>query len=398
MRSVGYLVIGLFVLPTALTAVADPSSQAGAVGDASLIEVRPIQPEVNELAPSDHLLVDRQNHATQANYSESCCSTSNHGFFVVADYLNWRTTNSTSPYAGSLTRPAAGTLNGGLPVVTGHSLTSQLLETSFDRGGGFRINLGYQLPNEWFSGFRYTMFSANGRSSIGDATLDTDNVLANRLDRNLANIVLDLSFDDGEADFASQSLSIGYDTYDLEIGRYLNLSGGRTSLKVLSGLRFANIQQSSIVNYSNLENATTRFADTTEAIGMSAWGIRSGIEANVAVTQKVSIFARTAASMLYADITASRTDRQQSPTSVGLRSVSNDISSFVPVSEVSAGGRYQRNNLCLALGYDAAHWFNVVQSTDAIFQDDVDGATNGYRNQRGLLSFDGFLAEFSYRY
>lgn len=357
-----------------------------------------VSPVQAELAQPEFSLAGHRSRPGATACSSACGSNVCGGFFAAADYMYWRPTNSITPYAGTLVRPDAGSTVGSLPVYLPASLSSQLMETNFGRDNAFRINFGYEFANQWYSGFRYTFFSADGYSSIGDATADSNSVLANRLDRSLANYVLSSSFDDGEVDFASQSLDIDYNTYDLEIGRYLNLNCDRTRLKVFSGLRFADIDQSSWINYQDLEGATTRISDTVETIGMNAWGLRSGFEANRALGRRFSVFTRASASILYAEFTATRSDVQQGFGSAGVRSVSNDIDGFVPVTDLSAGGRFQRGNLCLALGYDVSHWFNMVQGTDAIFQEDIDGNTNGYRNDRGLLSFDGVMAEVSYRY
>lgn len=318
---------------------------------------------------------------------ESCCG----GLFVTADYLYWRATQNATPYAGSASHPS-GSIDD-LPINSGASLTSELVDTRYDRNSAFRINFGYMMSDCWDIGFRYTYFRTNGFSSLGDASLDTDSVLANRLDRNLANLVLDSTFDDGYVDFASQSISLRYSTYDLELGRYLRLNSRRLAVRALGGFRFAEINQNSQITYQSISGNSFLTSDTTESIGMSAWGLRVGGETHYLVGWGFSAFARGYASLLYADFDTQRIDLQKSSTAAGIRDITDGFQHLVPVAELNLGLRWQRGGFYVAGGYDMANWFNMVQGIDATLQDDVDGTSNNYRIDRRDLSLDGFFVE-----
>lgn len=313
------------------------------------------------------------------------------GLFITGDYLYLRATQNATPYAGSVLRPT-GTIDN-LPINANASLTSELLDTRYDRHSAFRIHLGYMLPSCWDFGVRYTYFRTTGNSTLGDPTLDSDAVLANRLDRNMANLVVNANFDDGYCDFAAQALSLRYSTYDLELGRYLQLNSRRLAVRALGGFRFAEINQVSRINYVNIENNGYFSADTDETMWMTAWGMRAGAEAHYLVGWGFSVFARGSGSLMYADFDTSRIDLQKTPTSVGIRTITDGFQHMVPVAELNLGARWQYGGFYISGGYDMINWFNMVQGIDATLQDDVDGTSNNYRIDRRSLGLDGFFVE-----
>lgn len=329
--------------------------------------------------------------ASGVAYEESCGDCCRGRLFVAMEYMYWQASRDATPYAGTLTRPS-GTA-GGLPINSSSSLVSQLSDTSYSRTGGFRANIGYMMCDRWDIGFRYTYFYTHGASSLGDPTVDTNSVLANRYDRNLANLILDTSFDDGEVDFASQRLRLDFDTYDIELRRQLCFDSQRLAARVMGGIRFAEIDQVSQISYYSLEGGNLLSADTDETMAMHGAGILAGGEAHYLMGWGTSCFARGAVSLLYANFDVTRTDLQTSATSAGIRSLSDTYQNIVPVVELNVGIRWQRGRFFAAGGYDFANWFNMVQGMDAINQDDVDGTTNSYRLENGSLSFDGLFAE-----
>ena len=328
---------------------------------------------------------------------ESCCEDSCPGrVFGGMEYLYWQATRDATPFAGTLSRPS-GTIHG-LPIDSGVSLVSTLRDADYGRNSGFRANIGYRMTDRCDIGFRYTYFYTNGASMLGDPNVDADLVLANRLDRNLANSILDQSFDDGEADFASQRIRLNLNIYDIEIRRRLRLNSQRFGAHFMGGFRFAEIDQASQIIYQNLESGILLRADTDETMDMCAAGLMFGGDVEYQMGWHTSIFARGAVSLLYANFDVSRLDVQTSATEAGVRSISDSFQSFVPVLELNVGVRWQRGRFHAAAGYNVAHWFDMVQGLDAINQDDVDGATNSYRVERSGLSFDGFFAEAGLRF
>ena len=311
--------------------------------------------------------------------------------FFSLEYLYWQATNDATAYTGTLSRPS-GTING-LPISSSASLISTLQDTSYEHNGGFRVNLGYQMSDCWNIGFRYTYFDTSGNSSVGDATVDSNAFLANRLDRSLADDILDTSFDDGETDFASQRTSLDFNTYDIELRRQFRFNSKRLVVGILGGIRFSQIDQASQIRYQNLESGNLLTADTDETMDMHATGLRVGGETHYLLGWNTSIFARGSVALMYANFDVSRRDIQTSATAAGIRSISDNFENVVPVTELNIGVRWQRGRFYVAGGYDIATWFDMAQGMDAINQDDVDGTTNSYRIERGNLSFDGFFAE-----
>ena len=326
---------------------------------------------------------------------DTCCSGCSR-WSVTMQYLDWRASRDVTPYAGTLDRPS-GTIQG-LPIDTGSSFYSTLFETNYSRSGGLRLDIAYAVHDNWDIGFRYTNFDTSGNSAFGDPTQDTNAYLANRLDRSLANVILDTSFDDGETDFASQHIGINANVYDIEIRRHFRFHSPRVSARMLGGFRFAQIDQDSEIRYQNLESGNLLTADTSEALGMSAAGLYFGGETRCYVGWNTSLFARGAASLLYADFDTSRLDVQTGNTEAGIRSISDSSQKAIPVLELDVGARWQYGRFHVACGYDISTWFNMIQALDAINQDDVDGATNSYRIERGDLTFDGFFAEVGVRF
>ncbi|MGD9126571.1 MAG: Lpg1974 family pore-forming outer membrane protein, partial [Planctomycetia bacterium] len=263
----------------------------------------------------------------------------------------------------------------------------------YDHDSGFRFNFGYKMNDSWNLGFRYTYFHTNGTTELGDPTVDSKSVLANRLDRSLADDILDAAFDDGEADYASQHISLDFDTYDLELRRQLRFPSQRLAVNVSGGLRFATINQTSQISYQNFDGGNLLTANTDEVMKMNAAGLRVGAEAHYLLGWNVSLFARGAVSLMYGNINVSRQDVQLSATQAGIRTISDGFHTTIPVTELNVGLRWQRGRFFMATGYDMATWFDMVQGIDAIYQDDVDGTTNGYRIERGNLSLNGFFAE-----
>lgn len=328
---------------------------------------------------------------------DSCCGESRCGrVFGAMEYLYWQATRDVTPFAGTLSRPS-GTFQG-LPINSGASLVSELRDADYGRNSGFRANIGYCMTDRCDIGFRYTYFYTNGASSLGDPNLDTNSVLANRLDRSLADVILDAAFDDGEADFASQRIRLNLNIYDIEIRRRLRLNSKRFGAHLMAGFRFAEIDQASQISYQNLESGNLLRADTDETMDMSAAGLMFGGDVEYHMGWHTSIFARGAVSLLYANFDVSRLDLQTSATAAGVRLISDSFQSVVPVVELNVGARWQYGRFHVAAGYNIAHWFDMVQGLDAINQDDVDGATNSYRVERSGLSFDGFFAEAGLRF
>ena len=327
-----------------------------------------------------------------ASCGDLCGSTCRRSrFFGNVEYMYWQATRNATPYAGTMNR-VSGTI-GGVPISSSDSYNCNMNNTGYDRNSAFRLNFGYQISNRWDIGFRYTYFSTNGASSVGDPNVDSNLFLANKLDRSLADDILNHDFDDGVVDFASQRIGLDLNIYDLEIRRKLRLASSRFDIRLMGGFRFADIDQTSQIRYQSTDSGNMLSANVDETMGISAAGLRAGGEAYYFLGWRTSVFARGAVSLLFVNSDVYRQDLQLTDSDAGVRSISDSFQDVVPVLELNVGLRWQRGRFYVAGGYDIAHWFDMVQGLDAINQDDVDGATNSYRVERGNLSFDGFFVE-----
>ena len=312
------------------------------------------------------------------------------------DYLYWKATQDATAYAGTLTALSGAV--GGLAINSGVSYSSELQNTVYDNNSGLRVNLGYRMGDCWDVGFRYTHFNTDGFASLGDSSVHTGSVLANRLDHNLANTILNVDFDDGRVDFASQRIHLNFDNYDLELRRQLCFRSQRLAVHVMGGIRFSQIDQLSQIRYQYLNSETLLTADTNESVDMSAAGLRAGAEAHYLVGWNTSLFARGAVALMYGDFDITRRDVQTNATAAGVRSVTNNFYNTLPVVDLNVGVRWQRGRFYVVGGYDMSTWFDMPQGIDPIHQDDVDGSANAYRINRGNLSLSGFFAEAGVRF
>ena len=303
------------------------------------------------------------------------------GWLVDAEYLNWRTTRSSTPYSGTITFGA------------GSSYVNQLLETEYDHDSGFRFALGRQFANKLDIMFRFARFDNNGAHQVGDPTVDTDSIYANLIDRTLADDVLDRTFDDGHVDFAQESINLQYSVFDLEFAKTFCRS--TLSVRPFGGLRFAQIQQNSQVRYQNFTApAELDTYDLTSDVDMNSWGIRTGGQLDYELFNcGLSVFGRGAGSLMLADFRVHRTDvaSDQPSGTVASRDYLHGCTEIVPQLELAVGLRYERGCFFMSAGYELAYWFNMYQHLDIVGYDDVDGDTPPIRVDRGSLGLDGLF-------
>ena len=307
-------------------------------------------------------------------------------WLVEAEYLNWRTTRSSSPYSGTLA------------IGAGSSYVNQLLETEYDHDSGFRFAMGRQFANKMDIMFRFANFDNDGAHQVGDPTVDTNTIYANLIDRTLADNVLDRTFDDGHVDFAQEDINLQYSVYDLEFGKTFCRS--TLSARPFGGIRLAQIQQNAQVCYQNFTPAAGANPaeldtyDLTSNVDMNSWGIRTGGQVDYALFNcGLSVFGRGAGSLMLADFRVRRLDvaTDQPSGTVGSRDYQYGYTEIVPQLELAVGLRYERGSFFMAAGYELAYWFNMYQQLDIVGYDDVDGDTPPIRADRGSLGLDGFF-------
>jgi len=303
------------------------------------------------------------------------------GWLVEAEYLNWRTTRSSMPFAGVLAFGPNG------------SFINDVLDTEFGRDSGGRLALGGRHVNQWDLMFRFTYFQNHGAQQHGDAAVDSDTVFANLIDRSLTDRRLDRLFDDGRADFAREDISLQYCVYDLEFGR--TFVGPACSVRPFGGFRIADIQQGGRVLYQNFELPADLDAyDITSDVDMTAWGFLLGGQLDYRLFDSaLKVFGRGAGSLMLADFRVQRLDVATDGTT-GIseaRHHRHSYNAIVPQLELAVGLRYDRGCFFVAAGYEIAYWFNTYQHLDVVGYDDIEDNTTPIRTDRGHLGFDGFF-------
>lgn len=341
--------------------------------------------------------------ATDANghIQYECCAEPT--WLFEAGYINWRARRSRVPFSGRIRN--LGGMQNNLPV-DDDSYEVGLTETSFGKDSGYRVAVGRRNSEQWDMMFRYTNFSTFGGKAVGASpvTVDTDDVYANLIDRSLADEQIDNGdFDDGLCEFASESIDLRYDTYDLEFGKQFTTTN--ISARGFGGFRFGEISQSAYTAYVNLEGDDLDTYTLESNTDMHAWGFRAGGELNHCLGNSgISLFGRGAFSMMLAEFDVRRKDvafdADRDPNGdLEIRQYRHDYYSVVPVAELAAGLLYERGSWSIKAGYEFSNWFNLYQHLNMVGWDDVDGDdTVPVSIDRGDLSFDGWFVDAGYSY
>ena len=306
------------------------------------------------------------------------------GLMASFTWLNLRARRDSTPFSGIIQ------FENGSP---GDSFIAQLTDTEYNMDPAFRVDLGYQWQDRWDSKLRWTRFRNDGSEELGTVTQDNDNVYANMLDRSLVDDTLNHDFDDGVADFASQTLDLEYDVGDIELGRAWRI--GRFGMaRPFVGLRLARQRERADTYFANLEGADLDEYWLTQSNTLDAWGFRLGSEGRVQLGRSgLGVFGRSALSMMLANYRLYRDDRtlQGSSGNSEYRTYGQRYSTVLPVVELAAGVSYHRGPWFVSAGYEITNWFNMYQQLEVRGWDDVDGSTPQLVADRKDLSLDGWF-------
>lgn len=278
---------------------------------------------------------------------------------------------------------------GGNTPITGANIDndsySQTQESPELDGGGVRASIKALGANGWFSGVAYTGLFVDDTAALGSAGADTDSVVANLLDRSLADDGdLNGDFDEGEADFASDSVEVDQHVIDLTIGRKTTGSGP-VSRSWSAGLRLAAIDVDRDVIYQNLDGAadldTARIGLQSEMRGIgptvtTGWALR--------LFEGLTLSGKASASILYADFDLERRDAyvNQSAGTTQIRGVAIDQQAVVPVIESSIELTRRVGAFEFGIGYATSAWLGGARAIFVNGQDDVDNDTSVYSVSR----------------
>jgi hypothetical protein len=301
------------------------------------------------------------------------------GVQVEAEYLHLRATRDAAPYAG--------TISG---VVGNNGTIDAKGETKFDRDGAWRFALSYAAPTGWDGGVKYTHFKTQGDSSVGQRGVDSDGVWVNRLDRSLADDVLNADFDDGIADYAEEELKLSLDIWDLELGHTFRTTD-YTAFRFSGGLRHIDMDNDSRIRYENINAGNLQVALIDEHLDMKGYGGRIGGSFMWDIWDTgLSVNFGSALSLVYASFKTYRHDDYRVPGDSGVREITTDIDSFLPIIDLNLGVKYQYKAFFVEGGYMFSYWFNGDLKHRIGLQDDVDGGTNAYDYEKADLMLHGW--------
>lgn len=268
-----------------------------------------------------------------------CCP----GWFVTADYLNWRVERNDLAFA--IFDPAgAGVPAAGSPVM------------SLELGGqsGFRIAGGRRTASGWEIGGAYTFLRADDSQTFAPGAAGVLAVQSSP-STGLTN-----------ANTVTATSDFDYDVVDLEAGHWFHASDS-VSLQVLGGLRYASIDHAFQVNYNGGAFVNGMIDVPTE---IQAFGGRLGGQAHWNVSDRFSLFAKSSVSLLKAEVESSRREVNGGAT---LINASRPADQMMPGVDLSVGFRWFSGSWSIAAGYEWVNWFNAVNPLE--FSDSFNGGT-----------------------
>lgn len=262
------------------------------------------------------------------------------GFFTAVDFL--------------LLRPRRGAFDFAIPSTAGGLLTNGPVRSlNYELRTGVRAEVGYRLGHShWEMLAGYTYFRSNAFDSFfpgpGQAILPT-------LTRpGLTDTVA----------FAAADANIVYNVYDALVARRF-VVGEHVALRMLGGMRFANIQQSFNAYYDGIDaqQAQIRLGSQFQGFGPVVGG-----EAVWAGVNGFHLYAKANGGVL----TGNAENPNHEANGNGRAVFSNttyDIQKTVPFTTVGVGGGWQYRTFSLRAGYEITHWFGLIDQPR--FTDDV---------------------------
>ena len=256
--------------------------------------------------------------------------------------------------------------------------TGDILSRDWTWRSGLREGIGYRLPGQqWGVGFYYTYLHDNTSDSIAApaggvlfATLTHPGTVT-------------------EVQTASAQTSLNYNVFDLEVGRWWNLSD-RLATRFFAGGRAARIDQGFNALYNGLDANHDLVAQRQHFNG---FGFLMGGEANLNLFWGTYLFARADAAMLSGQIHTTLLETNNAGATT-LTNVNDHMEKIVPVASMTLGAGWRYGNLYLLAGYQFVNWFGLVQAPD--FVDDLHQGKLTMRS--GDLSLEGLVLRAEMRY
>lgn len=288
------------------------------------------------------------------------------GYYLMTDYGGDSAFAAIEQIPGNNINPESGAIS---------------LRLTDPEGGGVRVSARQHFGSDWFTGGAYTGFFTEEGSSIGNAGLDADGVLANLLDRTIADTVsLNGDFEDAVVDFASESVDVEQHFGDLVVGQHFNAgNGGPLQSFWQTGLRVANTNVAREVIYQNLENVTD--LDTARInFGSDMWGVGPTVGGGVTLDlpSGMALGASASASALYSEFDLLRRDNyfDQGGGDTEIREVLLDTHEIVPVFDASVEVKKDFGKVFATVGYTMSAWFGGARTLSVAGFDIGDDTTS----------------------
>ncbi|MCB1475871.1 MAG: hypothetical protein H6883_06475 [Rhodobiaceae bacterium] len=262
------------------------------------------------------------------------------------------------------------------PVTTPGFNGSNIVSENFTRpvGGGVSVGATKWTDPDHFLRAVYTGFFSSGDSSLGNPNVASGSVYMGLHDRSLANLVLDSSFDDGFADFASENISVAQNFVDLIKGERSGTIGPLSG-HWYSGVRIAHTSVDRSIIGSVASGATASIEMESRMWGT---GPTIGGGVDILLSPRTVMSLTASATALVGQFDVSRSDVYVNGATNGIRQMSANVTDVVPVFDATASLTRRMGRFNLSVGYTASAWIGGARSFQQIGGDDVDGTTNAY--------------------
>jgi hypothetical protein len=250
---------------------------------------------ISSFAVADYTYnISNDNFGSQS-FAASCnqCANWCDNISFNAAWLYWKVSGDDFQYAVEKTTTGSGT-----PFL----LTSKekFHDLSFDLKSGFRIGLGFDLPNYgWGVYVDWTHFHASTHKSIN--AVGTDDLTT--LEAGTPSFLMNGFVDVGDNLLVDGYIKFDYDTVDIEFGKWLSFSCDSLMFRPHAGFRVADIKE----KYNNSVSGTALASDDMIFVNGSlqvenhfkGFGVRVGLDTDFHFCDGWSLIGRGAASAIW---------------------------------------------------------------------------------------------------
>ncbi|MFT5524022.1 MAG: hypothetical protein ACI9HK_001972 [Pirellulaceae bacterium] len=269
-------------------------------------------------------------HCQSAGREYEACELVCSGWYASGELLAWRVARQGLDYAIT---------TDGLADAVGSGTVHNV---EFSRDPGFRVGMGYVTEVGWDLGFRYTNFES---SQTGSAMAPiAGNLWATRSHPQ----------ENEEAQSALAQASLDYQTFDFEVGRWLEINSF-TAIHIIGGLRWLNSEQQMLIQYdgNDFNNGVVNDRKSDQA-----FGIRVGAEGHWKILSGWSAFARGVGGVAFSNSQQQLLETDDAGADL-IVDVSDSVMNPLTNLEVSVGLSYSRGSWNLSTGYEMTYWSNL---------------------------------------